>query len=363
MSQGYPQGLPGSYTIPGVGPGQPAPSPYPGYAPPAGGGYPSGGYPSGGFTPGPQPGIPPVMSGPPMGTPLAGGIPPYLGDPFAAIVGASVSGNGNYLRDGDYLLVVKKITFRKSNKSEGQVIYAEMTVLDSRPKSVDEWQLGGKCVVVGTLNAVRVIPQAPGEPASMSAKLEKKMGAVNAKAFLMALVGIDERQFDADEAKSAAVRAQVQAAGVMQHQWPKEAFSPFSSTIAWLINNDPGRGPVQPARGTIIRASTFRKENEGKDVEANKGKILCLAQYIHVPPNPELTAKRRALLDLDQFPGLPGDKLDAGGAIVPPAVVQPPSGAVPGTVQPGPGGFAPAGASGGMIYVGMPGAALPGMPG
>jgi hypothetical protein len=349
-----------------------------------------GGPPQGGAPPAATPGYPPAATGypgfpggfpgapgaPPGGDPTAGPggalvIPGYLGPSFAAIVTASVSGNKNYLRDGNYLLCAKEFIWRQAKMKGGKqdwVFVVKWVVLASARRE-GALHLNGKLVPEGTVGGVQVEPQRPGEESSFAAPMGKTMAAVNAKALLMAFLGKDEATFERDEAEAAARRAPLVMAGVHESQWPMEARSPFSVAVWMLVQ------PNQPMRGAVIRASTYRKQNSGQDVEQNKGTWMAITNYIHAPHDKVEIKRRRDLLDAGLSPLLPTDveryfppgqvaananaMVGYGGAPAPGAPIPIVPGVPPGTQF----GVQPGGAVAQPVMPGLVPGMTPGMPG
>jgi hypothetical protein len=166
-------------------------------------------------------------------------------DVFNKIANASATKGGNNLKDGKYRLVVEKMLLNTGHTGtsfipELRVMKAEQTEKDAEPNAAGSTV---SCVWNVTKHA-----SAPG----------------NVKAFLLAVLGLDEATTPA---------AQVQEL--------------LSKAV----------GAEQILRGFEIDASTIRRVNQGRDNPANRGQTMTLPVWQHVPgQTQESVARNRAML-------------------------------------------------------------------
>lgn len=170
---------------------------------------------------------------------------------LSKIAGASASGGGTYIRDGEYAFLIEKVIGEK--KFNGETLIVEFFVVRAKPSSdptvtAPPNPVGSRCSYVINLDKN---PSAPG----------------NVKAFLMALMGISDVK---DE---------------------KE----FVDTINEMC------GDGQPARGMLIGDETFRKPIQKGP---NAGKPFTGHNWKHIPITAEQITANRAILD-SQMVGAP----------------------------------------------------------
>lgn len=162
------------------------------------------------------------------------------------IAEAKPTQGGNFIVDGDYTYLIERIGL--SDGHAGNCFIAELRVLESKKTEAD------------------VDPNPAGSSVSFVQNLTKYENAPgNVKAFMNALYGLEEGQVPAEQAQQ---------------------------ILAHAI------GEGNPCRGMKVRNSTYRKMNQGKANPANRGKMMTLNKFIHVPGQTvETIAQGKAQLD------------------------------------------------------------------
>lgn len=171
-------------------------------------------------------------------------------DIFRKIGKAKASAGGNFIKDGDYLFAVRNVIVKDSDAGSGIFFIVELDVLESKddPNAVD--------------NGVAVKANPVGSQASFVTELTaNKSGAGNAKAFILGLLGYAEDEVTDEE-------------------------------VAQTLEDFTGKG--QPARGMLVRDTTFRKKIK---TGANAGKPFTTHKWQNVPQSDEEIAARRDGMD------------------------------------------------------------------
>ena len=156
------------------------------------------------------------------------------------IAAAKATGGGNLITDGDYIFEVEKILLHAGYK--GTSFIAEMRVVESEP------------TVEG------VAPNKGGSAASLIVNLDKnpEMAPGNVKAFVLALLGLDESATSTEQ---------------------------FVGHLEGLLAD------AQPARGMLVADTTFRKKiQKGPNID----KPFTGHKWSHVPQTAAEVASRRA---------------------------------------------------------------------
>lgn len=167
-------------------------------------------------------------------------------DVFSKIANASATKGGNNLKDGKYRLVLERMLLNTGHS--GTCFIPELRVVSASQTEKD------------------VEPNAPGSTVSCVWNVTKHASAAgNVKAFVLSLLGLDE--------------ASTPAAKVQEI---------LSSAVS----------AEQVLRGIEIDCNTIRRINQGRDNPANRGTVMTLPVWQHVPgQSQESIAKNRAMLD------------------------------------------------------------------
>lgn len=158
---------------------------------------------------------------------------------------AQASVSGNYIKKGSYRWTIERVTLNKTRKGvcfipELRVKRAEKTDPNAEPNSV-------------------------GETVSCVWNTQKSASFGNIKAFILAAMGRDEATTSKEEVQK---------------------------YTAAMISKE------QPFRGVDIDGHTVDKTIEGKDNPDNRGKLITVPVFKHVPGQTETSvAKNRAELD------------------------------------------------------------------
>lgn len=199
-------------------------------------------------------------------------------DIFAKIAASQATFNGAFIRDGSYLLAIDQCKCERGFKGDRWVTNFIVLAAKAMPGM---YEIGGQpcfpngsVVAVGAPNpgAVLVEPNEVGEKIDFVAMMKQSSAAGNVKSFFLALSGVNEKTFNAREKE---LMAQGKA-------------SEFLQSARLLCS------PSQPFRGALIRCTTQRKENQGRDVPANKGKLIVSQNWTHVPSDGLEAMKARA---------------------------------------------------------------------
>ncbi len=220
-----------------------------------------------------------------MQGPNVGGASAY--DTFDAIAKASASGGGDNLKDGRYILAIREVVLQQGFKGKSFIV--RFQVVHAEPQ-LGMFELGGQPVAAGTPGAIQVTPNAVGSTPSCAWVLDDSnpKAKQNVKQFMLALSNEREAEFDVREAATRQARIVAQAQGLPQDQWP---VSEFARSCIFITSNE------QPMRGALIGCTTYRTENRGQKNPANKGKLLVLQNWQHIPHVPADIQARRILLD------------------------------------------------------------------
>lgn len=162
----------------------------------------------------------------------------------------------------------------KNMKGAGATFVARCTVIESKSKgdrvhrTITGSQTGEE---EDTAGGDLIEPNAVGSHPSWPQPLKKfKSAPGNVKAMVLSLLGKEETKVTPDQ---------------------------FKEAMRLLVNNDPSKGKVQPARGMRIAYSTYdQKVREGK----RAGKFNTYVQWTHIPApvnSGDEIAKRREELD------------------------------------------------------------------
>jgi hypothetical protein len=171
---------------------------------------------------------------------------------FKKIADASVTGGGNNIRDGLYLLAVDKCILNDEAHS-GTCFIVEFRVLEASPSgAVDE-------------NGKPVLPNPVGTTCSMVCNVSKHESAFgNLKKFLIAaLAGVG---YSADQVTD--------------------------ELIKQMFLDEP-----EMLRGVVVRDETYRGVNKGRANPANAGKPLTLNKWMTVEQTEEDIEAMKAFLD------------------------------------------------------------------
>lgn len=191
-----------------------------------------------------------------------------LSDLFKKIADANVGGGGNYIKHGSYLLEIKRAFIEK--KRAGMMYITEFIVRESTP--IDDSEK----------------PNAVGSDCSFAANLEQKdgVGLGNVKGFILGLYGLSEKTMSDEEKAELPMVIET-----LTNDDPK----------AEMTKKDGSKGliPVQPARGMLVRCSTYKKQTK------DKSKTLTLPNWEAVSQTAEEIKARRAALDTAATAALP----------------------------------------------------------
>ena len=171
---------------------------------------------------------------------------------LAKIANARATTGGNIIKDGKYLLTIEKISIE--SKFRGTMFIAEFYVKKSEKTlaNIEPNAVGSTCSIVLNLDEPRGI------------------GAGNAKAFVLNLLGYDEPK------------------GPIESPEVQKFLAEFQETLAKLIE------PAQPVRGMLVNCETFRKVTQ---TGVNAGKEATYPRFSSVPQKPEEIAASRNWLD------------------------------------------------------------------
>jgi hypothetical protein len=206
-------------------------------------------------------------------------------DIFERIASASATAGGNWIKDGVYVFAIKEVKYEEL--FNGLTWVTELIVLAAEPIP-GMMEVGGQPCDAGVQGAVQVIPSAVGSKVSFTRPLRIKNAAGDIKMFMLALTNKREEDFDREEAEAKQKRVIEEAQGV---PLDKRTQSPFAEACQLI------KGPQQIVRGAVIKCTTYRKKNQGRDNPANKGKILTLQDWGHIPHVKADIAERRRLID------------------------------------------------------------------
>lgn len=167
-------------------------------------------------------------------------------DVFSKIANASATKGGNNIKDGNYRLIVERMLVNTGHT--GTCFIPELRVKTATATEKD------------------VEPNAVGSTVSCVWNVTKHASAPgNVKAFVLAVLGLDEASTPADQMKELMAKAV---------------------------------GPDQILRGIEIDANTIRRVNQGRDNPANRGTVMVLPTWQHVPgQSQDSVAKNRAALE------------------------------------------------------------------
>lgn len=186
---------------------------------------------------------------------------------FEEIAKAKVSKGGNWIKPGEYELVVKALLMQPNRKKVQQFI-AELVVLKAKPGSDRN------------ADGTAIEPSSAGSEVTYLVPLDKDAAAGNVKAFVLALLGYTEAELDAEEKKDPGA---------------------FADTIEELVNQAPGAKSekgvvlsVNSGAGMVIGDRTYEKENQGKDNPANKGKMFTAHNWFSVENTEASIAAQKA---------------------------------------------------------------------
>lgn len=190
-------------------------------------------------------------------------------DIFDQIAKAKMTAGGNWIKPGDYTMVVRRIFMEQ--KRSGLLFIAEMRVVASSPGSSRDSN--------GNVFAPNKVGEDVGYIVNLTGNVEQ--GPANVKGYVAGLLGMTEQEIDTADEKT-----------------PGE----FADTMRDLCNEVPGAKSehdgseyrVQPAKGLLIGCRTFEKVNQGRRNKANEGKIMIFPNFYFVESTPEETAARRA---------------------------------------------------------------------
>lgn len=190
------------------------------------------------------------------------------------IAGSSVSGGGNYFKDGRYRLAVTNLLCEK--KFKGTMFISEFRVLES------------------AVEMEGVVPNPVGSSVSTSVNLDTNVsGFGNVKDFILALLNEKEQKDEPARGKQMQEVAQALAyltSDLDQNQW--NSWSQGSEGKYLFPNGAPPWPGIQPARGRIIDTSTYRKP-----IKSRPGETITLHHWKHVAQSQDEIAKMRAWLD------------------------------------------------------------------
>jgi hypothetical protein len=208
-------------------------------------------------------------------------------DVFDAIAKASASSGGENLKDGKYVLVISEVLLQSGFKGNSFIVRFHVACSEPLP---GYFELGGQPVAAGTPGATQVLPHAAGSAPSCAWVLNPEVpnSYANVKSFMLALTNQREAEFNVREAEIRAQRDRARALGQPPETWP---VSEFQQACVAITSKD------QPMRGALIGCTTTRKENQGRRVAANKGKLLVVQNWHYMPIVPAEVQARRVLLD------------------------------------------------------------------
>ena len=169
---------------------------------------------------------------------------------FAKIAGASTTGGGNNIKDGNYRLLIEKIHLQPGHT--GECFIAEFRVLESTPNGATDEQ--GRPVT----------PNAAGSTCSIVCNITKHAAAAgNAKKMLAGALG------------------------------------GLGYTEADIVPEVMGNvcAPNNPMRGLGVICETYRGVNKGRDNPANAGKPLTLCNWKPIAQTEADMLAQRAYLD------------------------------------------------------------------
>lgn len=164
---------------------------------------------------------------------------------FKKIAEAKASQGGNHMKDGDYTYLIEKFIMNQGHT--GTCFIAELRVLEAKQTESD------------------VEPNPVGSTVGFVANVSKQEAALgNVKAFVLAALGLHDGT-------------------------PSEN---VQSILAEAV------GEAQPLRGLRIKNTTYRYVNKGRANPANRGNVITLPRFAHVPgQTPESITAARAELD------------------------------------------------------------------
>lgn len=208
------------------------------------------------------------------------------------IAKAKASMGGNLIRDGAYVHTVKRILLEKGFK--GWSFKAELLV--------DEAQKVATVDAQG--NPTTIEPNAKGSSASMVCNLSKNENAAgNVKAFICALVDVDENTVSAEDfAEALAALCNVDS---KQPEYEKQLDTdghPLVLDGAYVYTNKlvlDAEGKivfmaVQPGRGRRIKCDTYQRVTKNGP---NAGKIGTYPRWTHIAMTDDEINQRRAEID------------------------------------------------------------------
>ncbi len=211
---------------------------------------------------------------------------------FSKIAGASATGGGNVMRDGNYKLIVENVFFKAGGFS-GDCFIAEMRVIESSPTGEGTIANDKK-----TVTDVPVVPNKPGSTCSIVCNLtQHESAAGNAKAFVLGCLG---------------------GLGYTEEQITEQVL-------------DQVCGPKQPLRGMAVENNTYRTVNKGRKTAANQGNIMTLNKWKSIAQTPEQVKSQREWLNTNAA--------KTEGAVTAPAAAPAASVAPPAPSTPGLGGI------------------------
>lgn len=195
-------------------------------------------------------------------------------DIFDQIAGARATQNHNRVSDGDYEWLVERIFMQKDRKNIDMYV-AELRVMKSAQIEPD------------------TRPNPVGELVGCAWKLDKDSSSGNIKAFLLALLGLNEATVSKEQMR----------------QYTVASISGDGTTF----------------RGIRLAGRTVRRVNQGRDNPENKGKVMTFPNFEHVPGQTEASiAQGRATLDAG-VPAQPAAQTYAPPPAAPAPVYTPPA--------------------------------------
>lgn len=185
-------------------------------------------------------------------------------DIYKQIADAKASAGGTALRDGEGLIVVRKLLVEKKHKgimfiAEGKVLEANAVDVPDEFRTLAEFETGAD----GIKRQKLITPNKAGTDASYVVNLGKESGPGNAKAFLLGIDGTPESEIDPEK---------------------------FMAMIKRVTSQE------QPFRGALLRFKSFRKLIQKG---ANAGKPFTAFAWVHVPQQIAEMQARAAQLDAD----------------------------------------------------------------
>jgi hypothetical protein len=162
------------------------------------------------------------------------------------IAQSKASGGGNYVRDGEYLFLIRKMFGIKAYK--GNTIILELTVVESKPSGELD------------ANGQPIAPNPPGSHASLVWKIDEHpdVAPKNVKGAVLGILGYTEDQMTEDQ---------------------------YEALLDKVLDEK-----VNPLRGMYVRASTYVRFSK-------KGNRLVLPNWEKVTQTKEEVKARRAQLD------------------------------------------------------------------